>query len=62
MSTHNNYIVKRMLFKSKEKKEKNVNNNNNNNIIIIYYKPTWLMCFVHLNLEPMCVVTIGAAP
>jgi hypothetical protein len=61
MSTHNNYTVKRMLFKSK-----NLNNNNKNNnkkviiiIIYYYYKPTRLMCFVHLNLEPVCGVTIG---
>lgn len=62
MSTHNNYTVKRMLFKSKEKKKRMLLIIVIIIIIIINYKPTRLMCFVHLNLEPMCGVTIGATP
>jgi uncharacterized integral membrane protein len=66
MSTHNNYTVKRMLFKSKEKKKRMLLIIVIIVIIIIIifinYKPTRLMCFVHLNLEPMCGVTIGATP
>jgi len=62
MSTHNNYTIKRMLFKSKEKKKRMLLIIVIIIIIIINYKPTRLMCFVHLNLEPMCGVTIGATP